>query len=113
MGAVGVGMGGIGGGQNNAGIPGSMQSQPQPSAPPSMPSMQQLMHVLQNPGHQVMQCMISQVPGFLSMPVQQQLQKMQLFYVRRPFCMSIPWLTFAYALLANDGTKAPTTKSES
>ncbi|KAH7888162.1 hypothetical protein F5I97DRAFT_1926547 [Phlebopus sp. FC_14] len=56
------GVGGVPGGQQQSAI---------------APSPQQLMQILQNPAHPLMQYMIQQMPSFTSLPPQQQMQKLQ------------------------------------
>lgn len=46
------------------------------------PNVQAMYHMLQNPNHQFVQYMARSVPGFLGLPVQQQLQKMVMAQVR-------------------------------
>lgn len=68
------GVGGIGGG--GAGVP---SNQPQQPGSSQQAQLQQLIQVLQNPNHPHMQYITQNVPNFSALPMQQQLQKLQLF----------------------------------
>ncbi|KIM60773.1 hypothetical protein SCLCIDRAFT_928221 [Scleroderma citrinum Foug A] len=78
---VGVGgmVGGMGGGMGggNAGGPGGQPNQSQQS---QQVQIQQLLQILQMPAHPLMQHLLQNVPNFLALPQQQQLQKLHMVY---------------------------------
>ncbi|KAG6332588.1 hypothetical protein ID866_6501 [Astraeus odoratus] len=66
---VGGGMGGASGMHAGGGPPGQLQPPPQFQA--------QLLQVLQNPNHPMMQILLQQIPNFTALPQPQQMQKLQ------------------------------------
>jgi hypothetical protein len=86
------------------------QGQPHHAGPPTMPNTNinssaaiaafgpnamQNIQMLQNPSHNFIQYMIQSVPGFATLPVPQQLQRMQMVQVSLVLCLTVNGYTDA------------------
>jgi hypothetical protein len=93
--------------QRTSQTPGQGQQHHQGGGPPTMsianinpaaataafgPNAMQNIQMLQNPTHPFMQYMTHNVPGFATLPVQQQLQRMQGVQVSHVLCSTAEWL---------------------
>lgn len=73
------------------------------------PSMQQMYQILQTPGHPFVQYMMQSVPGFQTMHLQAQIQKMLVAQVRSLFGFDIQDLPFCHRARCKTGSKISNT----
>ena len=85
-GAMGGGGVSMGGGSAGGGGGGGM----------SNANVQQFLNILHTPNHPFLQYMTKMVPGFLGLPLQQQVQKMMIAQVNAPFFFRFPAVLISF-----------------